>query len=252
MRALPWAASPRSINHGGNGEMTPRIYVIVFGLFLLTTGCRSTDTSTPANVGSTPSSSPAAITSPAATSPAGPATSAEKAKVDVCALLTSDDLKNVQGEALTEAQRSDRRDGAFIVAQCYYALPTTSNSVVLNVTTAVEGQGAHSPKEFWEDTFGKNEAKGGGREKEREREKQLERAKKDKAKAGGAEEEEGAPPEKVQGLGDEAFWIASRVGGALYVLKQDQFFRISVGGAGDEKAKLKKSKTLAQQVLKRI
>lgn len=230
--------------------MTPRIYAIVFGLFLLTTGCRSTDTSTPANVGSTPGSSPAAVTGPGATSPA--ATSAVKAKVDVCALLTSDDLKSVQGEALKEAQRSDRRDGAFIVAQCYYALPTTSNSVVLNVTTAAEGQGARSPKEFWEDTFGKDEAKGGGREKEREREKQREQAKKDKPKAGGEEEEEGAPPEKVAGLGDEAFWIASRVGGALYVLKKDQFFRISVGGAGDEKAKLKKSKTLAQQVLKRI
>ena len=232
--------------------MTPRIYAIVFGLFLLTTGCKSTDTSTPANVGSTPTSSPAAVTGPAASSPAVSATSAVKAKVDVCALLTSDDLKGVQGEALKEAQRSDRRDGAFIVAQCYYALPTTSNSVVLNVTTAVEGQGARSPKQFWEDTFGKDEAKGGGREKEREREKQREQAKKDKPKAGGAEEEEGAPPEKINGLGDEAFWIASRVGGALYVLKKDQFFRISVGGAGDEKAKLRKSKTLAQQVLKRI
>jgi len=169
-----------------------------------------------------------------------------KAKVDVCALLTSDDLKSVQGEALKEAQRSDRRDGDFIVAQCYYALPTTSNSVVLNVTTANEGQSAGNPKQFWEDTFGRDEAKSGGREREREREK----AKKDKS--AGEEEEEGAAPEKVKDLGDEAFWMASRVGGALYVLKKDVFFRISVGGAGDERTKLKKSKTLAQQVLKRI
>ncbi len=232
--------------------MPPRIYAIIFGLLLITTGCRSTDTSAPPNAGSTPVSSPAAMTSPGTTSPAAPATSAVKAKVDVCALLTSDDLKNVQGEAPKEAQRSDRRDGAFIVAQCYYALPTTSNSVVVNVTTADEGQGARSPKQFWEDTFGRDEGKDGGRDKERKREKEREQAKKDKAKAGGEENEEGAPPEKVPGLGDEAFWIASRVGGALYVLKKDQFFRISVGGAGDEKAKLKKSKTLAQQVLKRI
>jgi hypothetical protein len=175
-----------------------------------------------------------------------------KAKVDVCALLTGDDLKNVQGETFKEAQRSDRRDGAFIIAQCYYSLPTTSNSVVLNVTTAGDGQGAGNPKQFWEDTFGKDEAKGGDRNKEREREKERAQAKKDKPKEGGAEEEEGAAPEKVNGLGDEAFWIASRVGGALYVLKKDVFFRISVGGAGDEKVKLKKSKTLAQQVLKRI
>jgi hypothetical protein len=122
---------------------------------------------------------------------------------------------------------------------------------VLNVTTANEGQSAHSPKQFWEETFGRDEA--GGGEKEREREKAREQAKKDKPKAGGGEEEEGAAaPERVKGLGDEAFWIASRVGGALYVLKKDVFFRISVGGAGDEKTKLKKSKTLAQQALKRI
>src|SRR5439155_24893395 len=127
------------INNGGNGEMPPRIYPIIFGLLLITTGCRSTDTSTPANVSSPPCSSPGAVSGPGATSSAAPATSAVKAKVDICALLTSDDLKNVQGEAPKEAQRSDRRDGAFIVAQCYYALPTTSNSVVLNVTTATEG-----------------------------------------------------------------------------------------------------------------
>jgi len=220
----------------------------LFGLFLVTNGCSSTDTNAPANTN--PGSSPATMTSPATTVPAAPASSAVKAKVDVCALLTSDDLKSVQGEALKEAQRSDRRDGAFIVAQCYYALPTTSNSVVLNVTTAGEGQGGGNPKQFWEDTFGKYE--GGDKEKEREREKVRERAKQAKPKEGEGEEEEGAPPEKVSGLGDESFWLASRVGGALYVLKKDVFFRISVGGAGDEKAKLKKSKTLAQQVLKRI
>jgi hypothetical protein len=192
------------------------------------------------------------MTSPAAALPAAPETSAVKARVDVCTLLTADDLKNVQGEKFKEAQRSDRRDGAFIIAQCYYSLPTTSNSVVLNVTTPGDGQAAGNPKQFWEDTFGKDEAKGGDRNKEREREKERAQAKKDKPKEGGAEEEEGAAPEKVNGLGFEAFWIASRVGGALYVLKKDVFFRISVGGAGDEKAKLKKSKTLAQQVLKRI
>ncbi len=212
--------------------------ILIFGLFV-PTGCKSTDSSVPANVPSTTASGPAALTSPAVTSSASPATATVKAKVDVCALLTTDDLKAVQGEAVKEAQRSDRRDGDFIVAQCYYALPTTSNSVVLNVTTANEGQSAGSPRAFWRNTFGRKEEKG----KERERES--------KAKPEG-EEEAAAQPEKVAGLGEDAYWIASRVGGALYVLKKDVFFRISVGGAGDEKSKLKKSKTLAQQVLKRI
>jgi len=226
--------------------------ILIFALFLVSTSCKSNDSSAPANLPVANASSPALMTNPTVTSSPNPATSAVKARVDVCGLLTSDDLKSVQGEAVKEAQRSDRRDGDFIVAQCYYSLSTTANSVVLNVTTANEGQNAGNPKQFWEDTFGRDEAKGGGRKKEREREKEREKAKKDKPKTGGEEEEADAAPEKVNGLGDEAFWIASRVGGALYVLKKDVFFRISVGGAGDEKAKLKKSKTLAQQVLKRI
>lgn len=229
--------------------MPLRTFAILIGAFLIaTTGCTSADNNQPVNASNAPVSNPAIMTSSATPAPATPATSTVKANVEVCALLTSDELKSVQGEPLKEAQRSDRRDGAFIVAQCYYALPTTSNSVVVNVTTAGEAQSANNPRKFWEDTFGAEDEKGGGRDKEREREKERERAKKPAA----GEEEEGARPERVKGLGEEAFWLASRVGGALYVLKKDVFFRISVGGAGDEKAKLKKSKTLAQQILKRI
>jgi hypothetical protein len=224
--------------------MRSKLHGVFCALFIVATvagSCKSTDS----NAGNAPAASPMTPTMSGPPSPAVPDSAAVKAKVDVCGLLSSADLKEVQGEAFSEAQSSDSRNGDFIVAQCYYALPTTSNSVVLNVTTASEGQGTHSPKAFWEDTFGREEK--GGRDKEKERD----RASRDQPK-GGEEEQEGAPPEKVNGLGDEAFWIASRVGGALYVLKKDQFFRVSVGGAGDERTKLKKSKTLAQQVLKRI
>ncbi len=191
------------------------------------------------NAANTPASASPGATANPATSPATPNTAALKAKIDTCNLLTSADLKEVQGEAVKEAQRSDRQDGGFIVSQCYYSLPTSSNSVVLNVTTASEGGGAANPRTFWKDTFGRKEEKG----KERERE-----AKEKK----GEESEESVPQQKIAGLGEDAYWLASRVGGALYVLKKDLFFRISVGGAGDEKSKLKKSKTLAQRVLKRI
>jgi hypothetical protein len=230
--------------------MPIRVYAIIFCLSVIMTGCKSSDAPAPASgAGGPGAASPATMASPG-TAPATPNTPTVKARIDTCNLLTSDDLKEVQGEAVKEAQRSDRQDGGFIVSQCYYALPTTSNSVVLNVTLAGESGGTVSPRKFWEDTFGKEEREGKDKsrgEREREREK--------KAKERGGEreeEEEGALPEKITGLGDEAFWIASRVGGALYVLKKDLFFRISVGGAGDEKSKLKKSKTLAQRALKRI
>jgi len=228
-----------------------KAYVIGLLLMIVFAGCKSTENSAPAN----PNSATAATPTPAAIG--NPATAntnsapAVKSKVDVCNLLTSDDLKSVQGEAYKEAQRSDRQDGEFIVAQCYYQMPTVVNSIVLNVTAAREGAGGRNPRDFWEDTFREaDEREREGRNKsEREREKQKDKAKERRA---GEEEEEGLPPERVKGLGDEAFWSASRVGGALYVLKKDQFFRISIGGAANAQAKLNKSKTLAQKVLNKL
>ena len=174
-----------------------------------------------------------------------------KSKIDVCNLLTSDDLKSLQGEAYQEAQRSDRLDGDFVVAQCYYAMPTTVNSVVVNVTTAREEAGAPNPKTFWEQTVGRDEDKErkgkGDREREREQAQPKER---ERGEAG--EEKESSPPQRVKDLGDEAFWVGSPVGGALYVLEKDLFFRVSIGGPGDQKSKLNKSRTLAEKILKKL
>lgn len=226
------------------------LYPIIFSI-LLVAACRSSDNGSPANQNSAVASTP---TPRAAASPV-------HSKIDACTLLTTEDLKGVQGEAYKDAQRSDRLDGDFIVAQCYFAMPTMANSVVLNVTTAKDESGARTPKSFWEQTFGGDEEKEreGKGEREREKDKQKDKDKdKDKAKSQPAErgeegeEKEAAPPERVKGLGDEAFWVASPVGGAIYVLKNDLFFRISVGGAGDQKTKLNKSKLLAQKVLTKL
>lgn len=227
-----------------------RPYTIILLMMLGASGCKSTEPAAPVNPISSTSAtpSPTAIGNPA-TSPAPDSTSVAKAKVDVCDLLTNDDLKSVQGEAYKEAQRSDRQDGDFLVAQCYYQLPTIANSVVLNVTTATDHAGAPNPRDFWERTFREADEK----DREGKKPSNPDRDKKDKAKEGReGEEEEGAPPEKVKGLGDEAFWSASRIGGALYVLKGDKFFRISIGGAGTAQTKLNKSKTLAEKVLKKL
>ena len=61
-----------------------------------------------------------------------------------------------------------------------------------------------------------------------------------------------APPKKIGGIGEEAFWSGGRFGGALYVLKGDLFIRISVGGPDNEETKIEKSKTLAQKALDRL
>ena len=59
-------------------------------------------------------------------------------------------------------------------------------------------------------------------------------------------------PQPVSGLGDEAFWVADRVTGALYVLHGDIFLRLSVGGVTDEEARLQRARALAESALRRL
>lgn len=131
----------------------------------------------------------------------------------------------MQGEALQTTLPSEREYGEYFIAQCYYQLPTITNSVVVNVTTPKER--GKSVKEFWRSTHAE-----AGRGKEPE------------------EKESG--PEKIAGVGEDAYWEASGIAGALYVLKKDAVLRISVGGASDSRTKLEKSKTLAQKALARL
>jgi hypothetical protein len=148
-----------------------------------------------------------------------------------CGLLTKEDTQAVQGEPFKTTKASQGPGPGFKVSQCYFELPTPVNSIVLTVTRKAEGATARDPKESWRELF----------YSERPREKEKEK-----------EEGEEKGPQKVESLGDDAFWSGSRVGGALYVLKDNCYIRISVGGAGDQAQKLERSKTLAAAVLKRL
>jgi hypothetical protein len=149
------------------------------------------------------------------------------ADTDACALLTKEEIQAVQGEPFKETKPSQKSGSGLIVSQCYFELPTPVNSVVLTVT--LKADGGRNPSESWQETF--------------HREKAPERKK---------EEGEEKEPLKVEGIGDEAFWTGNRVGGALFVLKGNAYIRISVGGAGDQAAKIEKSKALAASALKRL
>ena len=146
-----------------------------------------------------------------------------------CTLLTKEETAAVQGEPFNDAKASQKSSGGLTISQCYFALPTTVNSIVLTVTQKAEGADTRDPKQNWQELFHRDKSS----EKNEE-----------------GKEEHG--PEKIELLGDEAFWTGSRVGGALYVLKGDSFIRISIGGAGDRPEKIQKSKALAQSVLKRL
>jgi hypothetical protein len=154
-----------------------------------------------------------------------------KGKIDACALLNSTEINSVQGEPLQETKPSANTVSGFAVSQCYFALPTSSNSISLTVMQKGDGPDARDPKQSWKEIF---HHEGGAPKGEEEG------------------EEKSRAPEKINGVGEEAFWAGSRVGGELYVLKGNSYFRISVGGAGDQASKIKKSKALAAKVLKRL
>ncbi|HVF71319.1 MAG TPA: hypothetical protein VM940_06895 [Chthoniobacterales bacterium] len=148
-----------------------------------------------------------------------------------CTLLTPEEVAAVQGEAPKATKASAGSGPGLKVSQCYFELPTIVNSIVLTVTRKGDGPDARDPKTSWHEIF-YGERKRDEEEEEREgKSKEL---------------------EKVEGLGDEAIWTGTRVGGALYVLKGDAYIRISVGGAGDKAEKTKRSRALAESVLRRL
>jgi hypothetical protein len=211
-----------------------------------TTVTTTQTTASPQAPGATPS---AAVPGAAAsTSPTTPTNATGQR--DACELLTADEIKAVQGEASKETKSSQREDGSFAIAQCFYTTPTFTKSVSLELTQAQTG-GKESPREFWEEHFTRAAKEGAEREHGRDKDKDKDKAK-DKAQPRSEEEEEGAPPERIRGLGDEAYWVNSRVSGALYVLKGNRFIRISLGGADTDANRQQKAKTLAQKALARL
>ena len=159
-----------------------------------------------------------------------PAASAEEGAGEyACTLLTREETEAVQGEQFKATKASQKSGAGLTISQCYFELPTTVNSIVVTVTQKAAGPAGRDPSQSWQEIFHR-----------------------EKTSVKKGEEKEEKEPEKIEGVGDEAFWTGTRVGGALYVLKGNSYIRISVGGAGDQAQKTEKSKALALSVLKRL
>lgn len=150
--------------------------------------------------------------------------------IDLCVLLTGKEIELILGAPLKDTKSSTNSLGGITVSQCYYLLPIASHSVVLTLTQRAMGANSGDPKQMWKEMF--DGEKADARE----------------------EEEEGklSPSEKIQGIGDEAFWAPQRFGGALYVLKADKYLTITVGGPDDPATRMQKAKALAELALKRL
>jgi len=164
---------------------------------------------------------------------------------DACQLLSREEVQQVQGSPVNDSKSSENSSSGMRTLQCFYSATQPDKSVSLAVMTA-DGSASkpQSPIEFWEKTFGPYEP-GAPKEAEHEERGEGERDR---------EEKEKNPPKKIEGVGDEAFWSSTHVGGALYVLKKSSnaFLRISVGGPDPENAKIEKSKNLALKALLRL
>ena len=153
---------------------------------------------------------------------------------DVCGLITLDEIQTIQGSPMSGTKNSAHSDGGLRVSQCFYTATEFSKSVNLAlVQRDPDHPGKRSPRDFWKEKFDPYQDE-------------------EPKKESGDEKEKGPAPKTVVGLGDEAYWVANRFGGTLYVLKGDAFISIGLGGTDDEQTKLNKSKALAQKAIQRL
>lgn len=158
------------------------------------------------------------------------------AKADVCSLLTAADIQAIQGEKLQQAQLHPE-PGKVVLSQCLFRTVTPSKSVSLALATpGAQQPSGIGPRQFWNTQFHGDRP---GNDPET-------------SQTSSENERQGEKPIPVRGLGDEAYWVGNSYAGALYVLKGETFFRLSVGGIRDQTVRLEKSKTLARSVLKRL
>lgn len=166
-----------------------------------------------------------------------PSQTNDQPQFDACSLLTKEEIAAVEGSTVTATKNSGRSDAGLSFSQCFFTTAEFNRSVSLAVTQPdPRAKPKRNMREFWEETFGE------GAEKKREERERGERE----------EEEHKVPPKKIEGIGEEALWVGSRVGGALYVLKKDALIRISVGGPDTEEKKIEKCKALTEKALARL
>lgn len=249
--------------------MRPKLYSLLCGFILVClAACASNNSANPQPSGTTPANTTTSETvvtqsntgsaneAGAPTAPAGGTTSTP-AGIDACALMTTKEVAAIQGGTVKDTKGSQRNDGDFLMSQCFYTAEEFVRSVSLSVVQPNPANPAKHPQDYFNEKFrdagNKPEAE---REREREREKAKEKKGKEENKEGRErgeeEEEEGANVERVGGVGEKAYWVKSGPSAALYVLKNDQFLILSIGGGDAEPIKLKKTKALAQQALMRL
>jgi hypothetical protein len=165
-------------------------------------------------------------------------------KIDACSLATGEEVGAIQGAKMLDPKSSEGPEIDFLLSQCYYGSAEPDKSVSLGLMQRnPKDPGTRTITQFWHETFDHfaSAENGEGNEKNREERKGDEN-----------KEHEGVRPQKIEGIGQESYWLGNPMGGILYVLKNDRMLRISFGGPGSADDKLAKSKALAQKAMSRL
>jgi hypothetical protein len=193
-------------------------------LLLLADSCETK--STGGQNSATPSA-PQTASAPA-TSPASGNSNASAPGLDACALIERSEIAAVQGQEVQSVVPSSQMSDGLAISQCYYTIISADGSKNLSVHLEVmqndlKDANRNAVRDLWQEKF-----QGAKDTKKKEK------------------------PKSVPSIGDGAFWVGNNKIGALYALKKDKLFRISIGGPDDEGAKIEKSKTLTEKALKRL
>lgn len=173
-----------------------------------------------------------------------PPSEGKNPKIDACSLATREEVAAIQGAKMLDPKSSEGPEIDFLLSQCYYGSAEPDKSVSLGLMQRnPKDPGTRTITQFWHETFDHfaSAENGEGNEKNREESKGDEN-----------KEHEGVRPQKIEGIGQESYWLGNPMGGILYVLKNDRMLRISFGGPGSADDKLAKSKALAQKAMSRL
>jgi hypothetical protein len=191
------------------------------GLFLaaaMVGGCSKQDTPAP------PPKTAAERSEETETEPPAPTGTAA---FDACKVLSNEEIASIQGEAPARNQLVGESTGPLTVSQCNFLLPSGSNSIAVRVVERGTGADGRDPREVWKETF-------------------------HGPPPDAADARYARKPEKVDGVGEEAFWLGNRKSGGLHVLAGDRYIRVSVGGQEEIPAKIEKCSKLSQMILPRL
>jgi len=173
----------------------------------------------------------------------GKAATFASGKNDACTLLTGAEIEALQGEPVSETKTSVQPNGEMLMTECLFHTATSTKSVSVALASPSSAKpSALTPRKFWLKQFHAPEMEDNG----------IRAAGTRGRKPGPGGEEEASKPRRIDGLGEEAYWVGTPIAGALYVLQTGNFVRISVGGVPEESVRIEKSKALARAVVKRL